>query len=117
MNIEFHKISKIPFPFKVSVDQIELDGFLKRKNENLIELNAVLKGSKEHICDRCGSEFQLSIDEKIELILSNGIYKDENHKILDVIEIFDETINLNEILQSELEAYLSDYLYCDSCKN
>ena len=41
----------------------------------------------------------------------------ENQANLDIMEFFNGQIDLDEILQSELEAYKSDYLYCMACKN
>ncbi len=33
------------------------------------------------------------------------------------MEFFDGNIDLKEVLESELEAFKSDYFYCEKCKN
>ena len=62
------------------------------------------------------SEFLL-YDEDVNLILSDGIYKDEEENLDDAVEFFDGFINLEEVLTSEIEAFKSDYFYCEKCKN
>ena len=44
-----------------------------------------------------------------------SFYKDPKNELSDTIEFFDSHIDLLEVAMGELEAYLSDYFYCDSC--
>ena len=46
----------------------------------------------------------------------NGIYKDKDDELSNTIEFYNGQIDTDEILISELEAYKSDYFYCDKCK-
>lgn len=111
--LEFNQISQSGLKFETKSDEVKLYGLLKKKSLNLVSCEAKLSGKFDHYCDRCGIEFVLSLDEDVNLILSNGFYKDSN---LDAMEFFDGFIDVDEILQSELQAYLSEYHYCDKCK-
>lgn len=117
LKIKFNKITNSPLKFEKSVENLKFSGELSRKNQNLVDLKGEIKGEILYLCDRCGDEFWLKIDEKIELILSDGIFSDETHEFIDLIECFGGEIDMDEILQSEVEAYKSDYFYCDKCNN
>ena len=43
-------------------------------------------------------------------------YKDKDDELSNTIEFYNGQIDTDEILISELEAYKSDYFYCDKCK-
>lgn len=117
MLINFSKISHQPYKFDISEKGVKFTGEIIKKSQNICELKGRLDGILAYICDRCGENFNLKINETVNLILSNGIFKDDNHEISDVIEFLNGVINLDEILQSEIEAYKSGYFYCDKCKN
>ena len=51
------------------------------------------------------------------MLLSEGVFNDERHESLDVMEFFGTEVDLDEILRSETEAFKSDYFYCENCKN
>lgn len=57
------------------------------------------------------------INQDVDLLLSDGIYKDADNEFSDVIEFFDGEMDLDEVFVSEVEAYKSDYFYCENCKN
>lgn len=116
MKIPFSKMSSVAYPFKLNLENVVFEGEIKRKDALLAELAMQMKGIVYRICDSCGQEMELEIDENIKLLLSNGIFKDEEGKMSDVVEFFDEQIDLIELGVSELESYLSDYFYCDNCK-
>lgn len=116
MKIPFSKIGSVAYPFKLNLENVVFEGELKRKDTQLVELAMQMKGIVYRICDSCGQEMELEIDENIKLLLSNGIFKDEEGKMSDVVEFFDEQIDLIELGVSELESYLSGYFYCDNCK-
>jgi len=99
----------------MSRDGLKFSGILERKNPLQIQLSAQICGKLNHICDRCGDDLVLNLDEKVDLILNKGIFSSED-KNLDLIEIFGDEIDLDEILTSETEAIKSDYFYCDKCK-
>ncbi|MBQ9291678.1 MAG: hypothetical protein IJ211_00225 [Campylobacter sp.] len=115
--INFQKISNSPIEFNIESDGVKFSGNLTKKSLNLVSCKGKMQGVIPYICDRCGNDFELEIDEEIDLLLSDGIFKDENQANLDIMEFFNGQIDLDEILQSELEAYKSDYLYCMACKN
>lgn len=115
MKIPFEKVQNNEFSFEK--DELKFFGTLKRKNESLINLQAEICGNLPHYCDLCGADIVLNLQEKVDLLINKGIFKDDNHKIIDVIEIFGDDIDLDEILESEIEAYKSDYFYCDKCKS
>ncbi|PSM52243.1 hypothetical protein CBLAS_0237 [Campylobacter blaseri] len=116
MNIAFSKISKEPISFELKVDNLIFKGNLKRIDSKLVNCKGVIFGTFEHICDSCGSDLNININENIALIISDGIYKDSKESLEDVMEFFDNNINIKDILHSEVEAYKSDYFYCDNCK-
>lgn len=116
MKIPFSKLNFVPYPFKLNLENVIFEGEIKRQNTQLAEVLMQMKGVVYRICDSCGKEMELEIDEKLKLLASNGIFKDEEGKMSDVVEFFDEQIDLIELSISELESHLSDYFYCENCK-
>ncbi|MBZ7994532.1 hypothetical protein AVCANL279_07235 [Campylobacter canadensis] len=116
MKILFSKISKVNYPFKLDLDNMSLVGFLKRENEQIVNLEAKMSGTFMYLCAKCGCELELNIDEDIKLSLSDGVYKDIDNQLSDTMEFFNSEIDLLEILESELNLYLSDNFYCLNCE-
>lgn len=116
MKIPFSKLGAVAYPFKLNLENVVFEGELKRKDAKLAEISMQMKGVVYRICDSCGREMELNIDEHIALLASNGIFKDEEGKMSDVVEFFNGQIDLIELGVSELESYLSDYFYCDDCE-
>ena len=102
----------IPFS-KIANKEINFE--LVRNND--LVFSGTIKGEIKYICDRCGDEFMLPIDQDVELNLSDGVYKDRENELSDTVEFFDGNIDLKEVFESELEAFKSDYFYCEKCKN
>lgn len=117
MKIAFARVANNEVPFEIKKEDLKFSGNLKRVSQNLIECKADIKGSLKHICDRCGEDIGLNLDENLKLIISDGIYKDSEENLDDAIEFFDGFIDLNEVFISEIEAFKSDYFYCEKCKN
>ncbi len=124
MKISFAKIANNQIPFELNSDGLNFNGGLKRISQNLVSCKGKIVGEIAHNCDRCGEDINLKLDEDVNLILSDGIYKDneenldDNEENLDdAVEFFDGFINLDEVLTSEIEAFKSDYFYCEKCKN
>lgn len=113
MQIEFKKITKIPKEFELIKDDIKFFGEFKRNlnNLNLVQISAELIGKLKCICDRCGSEFDFELNEKLDLKVYNGIYKG-NEEVFEV----NGSIDFDEILTSETELIKNDYHICDKCK-
>lgn len=116
MKIAFSKLGQVAYPFKLNLENMVFEGELKRKDAKLAQVAMRMKGFVYRACDSCGREIELAIDENIALLASDGIYKDENNTLSDVVEFYDAQIDLIELAISELESYLSDYFYCESCK-
>ena len=116
--ISFSKIANKDISFElVGNDNLVFIGILKRKDPFLVKCQGKIKGNINYVCDRCGESFILPIDQDVELNLSDGIYKDIENELSDTMEFFDGNINLKEVFESELEAFKSDYFYCEKCKN
>lgn len=116
MKIPFSSISKNAYPFSFKKDNIELKGNLKKVNTNLAQCEAHIQGDLPYVCSRCGDDITLCMDYDLNLLLSDGYYKDDDGKLDDVIEFFDGNIDLDDITTSEIESYKSDCFYCDKCK-
>ncbi|WP_304339697.1 hypothetical protein [Campylobacter ureolyticus] len=111
MKIDFLN-QKISF-VETSYNGVNLKGSLEKVSDKVINLNAHIFGEIPYICNRCGKDITLSLDENVDIILSNGVY---NLQTLDnVIEFFDGKIDFDEVIQSEVESFKSDYFYCDEC--
>ncbi|WXG59663.1 YceD family protein [Campylobacter concisus] len=118
MIIPFSKIANKEINFElVRNNDLVFSGILKRKDPFLVKCQGTIKGEIKYICDRCGDEFMLPIDQDVELNLSDGVYKDRENELSDTVEFFDGNIDLKEVFESELEAFKSDYFYCEKCKN
>ena len=116
MKVTLRKVTKTPLDFNIKSNEITFKGYLQYDAGKLILLKADLTGSVETECSKCGEEFRLPLDEKIEFFISDGIYSDEHNLDIDVVESFDSSADLDELLNSELELIRSDYHSCKNCK-
>jgi len=114
--VKFDKISTEPFAFDISRDGVRFAGTLRRVDRRLVACSGKLSGNLAHICDRCGKDLEICVDESVEITLCDGIFKDAEGELSDVIEFFDGEIDIDEIFTSEVEALKCDYFYCDECK-
>ncbi|WP_455757691.1 hypothetical protein [Sulfurimonas sp.] len=115
MKITLRKVGKIPLDFEVKSNEITFKGYLEYHSGKLILLKADLTGSVDTQCSRCGEDFKLSLDEKIEFFISDGLYDGDDIDI-DVVESFNSLADINELLNSEIELIKSDYHSCEKCK-
>lgn len=115
MQISLNKITKTPLDFNIESDKIVFKGYLEYHTGKLILLNAELKGCVETQCNRCGDDFDLDVDEKVEFFISDGLYEGENNIDIDVVESFNSIADLDELLLSEVELIKSDYNNCEKC--
>lgn len=116
MKIKLIKIGKTPMDFEVKSDEIAFKGFLEYDSGKLILLKANLSGSILCECSRCAEEFKLKVDEEIKFFICDGVFDSDANIELDVVESFDSTADLNELLISEIELIKSDYHSCENCK-
>ena len=117
MKVILRKVTKTPLDFEVKSDEITFKGYLQYDAGKLILLKAKLSGSFNLDCSSCANEFNKQIDENVEFFISDGLYQDESGTLLDVVESFDSTIDIDELLNSEIELIKSDYNNCPECAN
>lgn len=117
MQIEFKKIPTTGVSFEVSLEDITVVGNATKIDKTMVRLDGTMRGTVAHACDRCATEFALSVNERVEVFASDGLYEDKSGEdLLNIVEFFDGSINFDTILQSELEALRSDYHYCGGCE-
>ncbi|ABB45048.1 conserved hypothetical protein [Sulfurimonas denitrificans DSM 1251] len=116
MKVSLIKVGKTPLDFEVESDKITFKGFLQYDADKLILLKAQLNGVINTDCDVCAEEFKLEVDEDIEFFISDGIYTKSEDTLLDVVESLDSTLDLKELMNSEIELIKSDYKSCENCK-
>ena len=117
MKIALRKVGKTPIDFDVKSDKVAFKGFLQYHSGKLILLQAKLSGTIDIACNLCAQEFPLQLDEDVEFFISDGIYQSDAEMELDVVEFFDATANMDELLHSEIELIKSDYHTCEKCQD
>ncbi len=117
MKITLRKVGKTPLDFEVKSGEMTFKGYLQYDANKLILLKAKLSGKISTDCDVCAQEFKLNVDEDIEFFISDGIYEKHEDALLDVVESFDSTVDLEELMNSEIELIKSDYNSCENCKD
>ena len=116
MKIEFRKVPPTAKEFSTSFASVKLEGTFCKISSLLIKVDAHLTGNTDVNCCRCGDEEIIAIDEKIDFLLSDGIYNDNESEDL-VIEVENHTIDFDEIIESELASLGSDYHICQTCSS
>lgn len=116
MKVVLRKINTTPFDFEIRSDEITFKGYLQYHSGKLILLKAKLSGKINTDCDICADEFKLEVDEDVEFFISDGIYEKNEDSFLDVVEVLNFTVDLEEIMNSEIELIKSDYIVCESCQ-
>lgn len=115
MTITCRKIGKTPLDFSFESEGAKIEGILVYKGDSLIALDAKLSGEMSQKCDICCETFQRPLNEKLELLISDGIYTDNTHVVEDIIEVEGGVIQIDDILHSEIELIRSDYFVCENC--
>jgi len=114
MKIEFKKVPQTPKTLEAELDSVKIEGTFCKMSQSLVKIDAMLIGNTDIDCCRCGTIDNIEVNEKLDFLLSDGIFKNEQSEDL-VIEIEDGLIDFDEIIQSELEAIKSDYHICEQC--
>ena len=109
MQITLRKVGKTPLDFEVKSDEITFKGYLQYDANKLILLKAKLSGKLITECDICAEEFKLDVDEDVEFFISDGIYEKDENSIVDVVESFNSTVEIEDLMNSEIELIKSDY--------
>ena len=117
MKITLRKVTKTPLDFDIKSDEITFKGYLEYHSGKLILLKAKLQGALPLCCDICADEFMKDFDEEVEFFLSDGIYQDDDSMEYDVVEALTGTVNLEDVLSSEIELIRSDYHTCANCQD
>jgi len=115
MKIVFDKIGSTAKPFELEVEGTTMVGTLQKCGYHRIQLDALLKGAVELVCDRCGSHYQHLLDTPLRLKLSDQLI--EQRDDLDSIEFLDGVIDLHYILESEINTLQGAYHYCEPCSS
>ncbi len=115
MKVVLRKVSKTPLDFEVESGKITFKGYLQYDADKLILLKAKLSGQIDLNCDICANEFMFDVDEELEFFISDGIYEKHDELLLDVVESLDSTVDIEELMNSEIELIKSDYHSCESC--
>ena len=114
MKIEFRKVPFKASEFKSSLDSVKIEGTFCKISSTLVKVDALLSGETLINCCRCGKEDTLKLEEEEKFLLSDGIFKENESDEL-VIEVYNSTIDFDEIIESELESIKTDYYLCDNC--
>jgi hypothetical protein len=117
MKIEFRKVPLQNSEFEISLDSAQLSGTFSKISSKLAKIEAKIDGNLDVDCCKCGSTFPITLNEEINLLISDGIFSEDDEVEEIVIEIDEHIIDFEEIFQSELESLKSEYYVCDSCKN
>ena len=114
MKIEFRKAPQTPKELEIEYNSVKIEGTFCKISQSLVKVDAVLKGSTDIDCCRCGITEVIEVDEELHLLLSDGVYKKDESEYL-VIEVENGLIDFNEIIESELNSIKSDYHICNNC--
>lgn len=124
MIIPFLRVGKTPLAIteELSSDgsSVALAGELVHHQKGLIKLIGTLSGKTVLQCDRCAEDFECELNEPVELLLSSGIYKEDDedeHLSWPVMEMQNDKIDLKEVLESELAAFSCGYHRCTDCES
>jgi hypothetical protein len=117
MKIEFRKAPLQQSKFEFEQNSVKFLGTFSKISSKIVKLDANISGECQVDCCKCGQSFSKHIDEKLECLLSDGIYSSNIDEELVIIEVEDHIIDFSNILNSELESFKSDYHICDDCQN
>ena len=114
MQIAFNKIKNAQVDIDYSKDKSNILGYLERVNKDSVKLEANFSTKVTLTCNRCGKEFEKGISYPLNLLLTDGAYRDKDE--IDIVEFFEGKIDFEYLLKSELSLIEGDYNYCDDCK-
>ncbi len=114
MKIVFRKIPYTESEFQLIDDKLQCKAIFYKESAKIINLEIEMSGLIVLDCDICGVTFELPIDEKVPIKVSDGESKDED---LDIVECQNHIVDFDEIIKGEISSIKSDYHYCNKCKN
>ena len=115
MKIEFRKVPQAPKEFTSELDSVKIEGTFCKISPSLVKIDGALTGETTVQCARCGEDDTVNLDEKLDFLISDGIYKSDLENDELVIEIDDHYIDFEEIIQSEVSSISSEYHVCANC--
>lgn len=115
MKIEFRKAPQVTKELEFIYNSVKIEGTFCKISQSLVKVDAILKGSTDIDCSRCGITEVIEVDEELHLLLSNGVYNNNDESDRLVIEVEDNLIDFDEIVESELNSIKSDYHICKEC--
>ncbi len=117
MKIPFHRVSYGSiYDIKIDNNRFSVDATFSFQPQSSIMLLSHLNivGKIYTHCNGCGDEVVKQVNESLDFLICNGIYNGFDEEF-DIIETLNSSIDLEEILNSELELIISDYYHCDRC--
>ncbi|WP_072680456.1 hypothetical protein [Arcobacter sp. LA11] len=118
MKIEFKKVPQTPRELNTEFNSVKIEGTFCKISPSLVKVDANLTGETSVECCRCGENDTITLNEKLNFLISDGIYKNESSESEDlIIEVDDNIIDFDEIIQSEVSSIYSDYHICANCAN
>lgn len=118
MIIEFRKVPATDTTFEIIKGDLKVSGTFFKINQKLVDIKMTMMGQVLVTCNRCAKEFSTSVEEEVELKVSDGVYTNTDEESNDLIyETFDSKINFDEIIDSEIEAIKLDYHFCSDCSD
>jgi uncharacterized metal-binding protein YceD (DUF177 family) len=112
MKIEFRKVPFTPKEFKTESNSVKIEGTFCKISPSLVKIDSKLTGNTTVNCIRCGEEDTITLNENMNFLLSDGIYKSDSHNDE---EIDDNIIDFDEIIESEISSIYTDYHICSNC--
>jgi len=116
MKIEFRKIPLSDTEFAIESNSVKFSGTFCKMSSKLAKLNGKIQGELGADCCKCGQTMNISLDEKINFLVSDGIYSTTDEEEYVIIEIDNHILDFEEVLHSELESLKSEYYICNTCK-
>ncbi len=116
VKIPFRRVSRDGQHFSLKHANVSIEGDLSLFRPKLLRLCAHMKGPMEVDCYRCGTTFDIIVDEKVEFLLSEGVFRGQDDEY-DIVEVHEELIDMDVIFDSEIALIQSDYHACANCKD
>ena len=118
MKIEFRKIPLHKSDFELYYNLVKFSGTFSKISTKLAKIEGTLEGPCEIDCYKCGQSFIKDLDDKVNFLVSDGVYSNKSDdEELVVIETTEHILDFDELLHSEIESFRSEYFSCDTCKD
>ena len=117
MKIEFRKIPLHSSDFELYYDSVKFSGTFSKISSKLAKIEGSLEGSCEVECYKCAQYFTKDLNDKVNFLVSDGVYSNnsDEEEVVVVIEISEHILDFDALLHSEIESFRSEYLSCDTC--